>query len=134
MLFRIAHKWTFYLLLAIFLTGRYVLSAQNVISFDFFNVWTARQNLKLGEEYVKDSLVDNTILGTTLANIAVGHGQVFSRDDVVRDALRLFTTSSTLVTVDILDLVTSAEDPEAALQAHIDHTQKTLEQIDSVGK
>jgi len=64
----------------------------------------------------------------------VGHGQVFSRDDVIRDALRLFTTSSTLVTVDILDLVTSSEDPEAALQSHIDHTEKTLNQIDSVGK
>jgi len=62
MFFRILHKWTFYLLLAIFLTGRYVLSAQDVISFDFFNVWTVKQNLKLGEEYVKDSLVDDTIL------------------------------------------------------------------------
>ncbi len=134
MITRVLHKKIFYALLCVFLIGRNMLSSQSVISFDFFNIWTVKQNLKLGELYVKDSLVDNTIIGTTLANIAVGNGQVFSRDDVVRDALRLFSTSSALVSIDILELVTNSKNPKDALQSHIDLTNKTLEQIDVTGK
>lgn len=134
MLNAIFHKKIFYIFLVIFLAGRYLLSSQDVISFSFFNSWTVKQNIKLGEAYVKESLVDDTIIWTTLWNIAAGHGQVFSRDNVVRDALRLFSTSTTLVTVDILDLVTSSENPEEALQSHIDHTEQTLAQIDTTWK
>ncbi len=129
---RIFHKRTFYLLIAIFLAGRYFLSARNVVSFDFFNEWTVKQNLKIGQDYVKDSVVDDTIIGTTLANMTVGHWIKTNNESIISEALRLFDESTALVWVDILQLVTSSDEPKAALQAHIDHTEKTLEEIEVV--
>lgn len=131
---RMLRRPLFYVVVALGCGLRYLLSAQEVISFGFFNTRTTRQNLKIGEEYIKQSLVDDTIVGTTLANISLWHGQTFARDNIVNDALRLFKTSTALVTVDILQLVTSSKNPEQALQTHLDHTQNTLSQIDRVGR
>lgn len=101
----------------------------NTSAFNLFSAWTKDVNLKLGQEYVKESSVDDTIIGTTLANLALGAGE-YKSDASVKNTLNLFEISTALINVDILELINDAENPDDALGTHIKHIDKTLQEID----
>jgi len=114
-----------------FLLFWYILSIWWAFSFNLFSAWTYKQwNIKIGENYVKDSEVDDTIVGLVIANMTFGEGEYHvTGEKAMQDALQLFATSQALVQVDILDLVTTNEDSERVLDAHLQHTQQTLTKI-----
>jgi hypothetical protein len=112
----------------IWLLFRYVLSAQEAVSFSFFKAWTVEQNVKIGEHYVRHSLVDDTAVGTIIANISLGEGS-FGNDPSIKNALHLFTVWSSLIHVDVLDLAQESSDPKLALSTHLKHVSTTIEQI-----
>ncbi|USN55582.1 MAG: hypothetical protein H6765_03145 [Candidatus Peribacteria bacterium] len=128
MLRNITHKRLFYISFFVFLGMRYTLAASEVLSFDFFKVRTLDQNIKIGDQYTQQSLVDDAIIGTVIAQISFGES-TYSSDKYVHDALRLYEVSQTLVGVDILEMITNAPDPELALNAHIKQVNATIEEI-----
>jgi len=79
---------------------------------------------------VKDSRVDNAVLGTTLSQLSFGNWS-YSLDPSPKNIDDLFLQSQILVNTDILTLVKSSQNPESAIQAHIAHTEKTISQIQS---
>lgn len=74
---------------------------------------------------MRESLVDNAIVGTTLANIAFGQ-RMYHVDPTVRGIFSTFDQSRALVNVDILELITRSENPEQALSSHIRHVDTTI--------
>lgn len=119
-----------------FLIWWFVLSAWWVFSFNLFSAWTYKQwNIKIGENYVKDSEVDDTIVGLVIANMMFGEGEYYvTGEKAMQDALKLFATSEALVQVDILDLVTKNEDSARVLDAHLKHIEQTLTKIQSTNQ
>ena len=133
MLRRILHRRIFYIFLVLFLAMRYSLEANGVLSFDLFSAWTAKQwNIKVGEQYVKDSDVDDTVVGTVLANVSFGEDEYqMHSEQWLQNALRLFEHSQALVSVDILSLLVNSESKKDVLFAHIKHAETTLARIDA---
>ncbi len=114
----------------IWLLFRYVLSAQQAVSFSFFKVWTVDQNIKIWETYVKHTTVDDVAVGSIIANISLGEGS-FGNDPSIKSALHLYSVGSSLIQVDVLDLIQESSDPKLALTTHLKHVSKTLEQIEN---
>lgn len=102
---------------------------QEVWAFNLFSAWTKDVNIKLWNEYVKESSVDDTIIGTTLANVALGAWEYHS-DGTMKSVLNLSQTAETLVNVNILELLKGSDDPQSALDMHLKHIEKTNEEID----
>jgi hypothetical protein len=115
----------------VFAAGRYVLSAQEVVSFSFFKVWTLQQNIKLGQQYVREGHIDNTVVGTVIANVSFGQGAYYA-NPTIADAIRLFDSSRALVSTDVLELLRTSQYPEQTLTTHIKHVDRTVNQIDAL--
>lgn len=105
-----------------------LLGGQIIQWFNLFGQRTAQQHSKIGDEYVKNADVDNAVVGTVLAQIALGNGS-FKIPKTNNDVFTLFTASQLLVNTDILTLVKNAENPEKAIDTHLAHTQVTIDQI-----
>jgi len=101
---------------------------QEVWAFNLFSARTKDVNIKLWNEYVKESSVDDTIIGTTLANVTLGAGK-YHGNKSVKSVLNLSKTAETLVNVDILELLKWSQDPESTLKMHLKHIEKTTEEI-----
>lgn len=109
--------------------GGWFIGADTANSFTFFSLWTKDAGIKAWSTYVRDSSVDDTIIGTTLAWVSLGEWEYVS-DGSVQSVMDIFTTSQTLAWVDMLELVRDAEDPHQAVQGHINHLSATREQMD----
>lgn len=131
MLFRALHKKLFLLSFIFFLGIWYMLSARSVLSFNLFSAWTYKQgNIKIGENYVRDDVMDDTIVGLVIANMTFGEGKYESTNEQpLQEALHLFQTSQALVSVNILDLVTQSPNPQEVLDAHLQHTASAITKI-----
>lgn len=116
-----------------FLLFRYVLSAQQAVSFTFFKARTVEQNIKIGENYVSKTVVDDTAIGMVIANISLGEGS-YGTDPSIKSALHLFEVGAGLINVDVLDLLQNSSDPRQALTTHVKHIAKTVEQIDATSQ
>ncbi len=101
---------------------------QTVVSFDFFDEWTIQQNVVLWENFVKDTSVDNAVIWTTLSQLSFGNGS-YSLAPTAENTDELFLQSQILVNTDIMSLVTSSQNPDWAISAHVAHTEKTIAQI-----
>jgi hypothetical protein len=133
MFWRAMHKRLFVALFLLFLCGWYVLSSSNVLSFNLFSAWTYKQgNIKIGENYVSEDEIDDTIVGLVIANMTFGEGEYASANEQpLQEALALFETSQALVNVDILELVTNNPNPQEVLDAHLQHTAHTVKKINA---
>ena len=131
MFLRAFHKKIFVLSFIFFLVIWYVLSARSVLSFNLFSAWTYKQgNIKIGENYVREGTVDDTIIGLVIANMTFGEGEYeTSNEQPLQEALTLFETSQALVWVDILTLVTNSPNSQDVLDAHLQHTTRTVTKI-----
>ena len=131
MIYRILHRKLFISCFVLFLIGWYTLGGWGTFWFNLFSAWTFKQgNIQIGENYVKESDVDDTIVWLVIANMTLGEWRLQVKwEKVMQDAIRLFETSEVLINVDILDLVTENEDSEWVLKSHMEHTRKTLESI-----
>ena len=105
-----------------------IFGINTVSAFNLFSAWTKDVNIQFGNSYVKESSVDDTVIGTTLANVALGAGE-YQSDGTIKTVLRLSQTAETLVGIDILELMNNADDSRAALSAHLKHVEKTGEEI-----
>lgn len=121
-------KLLFLISFGVFILAWYLLWAQDVLSFDFLKDWTVRQNVKLWESYVKQSSVDNAAVWTVLAQVSFGNGS-YKVPPTTNNVYDLFAYSQILVNTNILDLLKTTDTPELALDTHIAHTSKTIEQI-----
>jgi len=105
-----------------------VVWGQQIQWFNLFGQRTTAQHTKLGQTYVKQSDVDNSAVWTVLAQISMGNGS-FKVPATTSNVYGLFSASQLLVNTDILSLVKNAENPDAAVDTHIAHTQATIDQI-----
>lgn len=87
-----------------------------------------QQNVILWEWFVKDTSVDNAVVGTTLSQLSFGNGK-YSLAPTAENTDDLFLQSHILVNTDIMNLVKSSQNPDSAISAHIAHTEKTIAQI-----
>ena len=77
-----------YLVFILFFVGVVFLLSSNVFAFNLFSAWTKDVNIEFGNSYVKESSVDDTVIGTTLANVALGAGE-YRSDGSVKKVLKL---------------------------------------------
>ena len=73
MLHRIFHIKLFISCFFLFLIAWYALGWWGTFGFNLFSAWTYKQgNIQIGENYVKESDVDDTIVWLVIANMTVG--------------------------------------------------------------
>ena len=118
----------------VFSLGGIFFVMQEIVAFSLLGAWTKNVNVRawkgaLGAWYVRESMVDDAVIGTALANISLGAG-AYKSDGSMKKVLQLADTAGALIQVDILELVKNAKNPKDALAMHLKHSEKTLEEID----
>lgn len=119
-------------ILIIILAGR-----SHVFGFDRFKIWTAQQNIQLGQgQYVPATRSDETPVAAALANMQIGNGEYYTTPEI-DTVFRLLKEQRALLSVDIMSLLKQDTASNAkTLQAHIRHlelvTQKTKQHSDQL--
>lgn len=116
---------------------RYVLDINNIWWFNLFSSWTFKQgNIKIGESYVQESVVDDTIIWLVVAHVSVGENEVIQAKRASTKVYKptwplwLFAASETLVQVDVLDLLQQDQDNiDELIDTHIAHIDHMLDDI-----
>ncbi len=106
----------------------YFLSVQPVRGFEFLERWTLNQNVKIWEWYVRESSVDNVVIGTVIAQLSLWNG-TFAVRPTAANIDQLFLNTQVLINTDIFWLINASQDTRQALQSHLAHSQSTLMQI-----
>lgn len=128
---RLGPKRLFLISLVGFLVVFFVISGDEVASFNFFSAWVAKKNQAIGDTGSKNaadtvwgSTEDAVVLGTTLANVKVGRGQRYG-SSLLQRTLQALAKTQTLLMVDLSDLLWSAPDRRVALTAY----QRSMEAL-----
>lgn len=86
--------------------------------FGLFQLWTVNQNIKVWSTYVKASSVDDAAMGTVLAQVWFGNDD-YTADPTFENLFRILEVSEWLIWVDILQLVSNAENRQQVFQSHL---------------
>jgi hypothetical protein len=114
-------------------TAGFLLISGKVSGFNYFKVWTLRDTLKIGNNYVQEEMVDDAAMGTVIAQIYSNSATSYtSNGGLISRGLKLFNDTQALVSVNITDLVKNSKDPARTIDLHNAHISKKIEELDIV--
>ncbi len=123
-------KPMFFISFILFVALFFVLSASSWESFNFFKVWTAQQNLKIGWSYVTPNSIDSPVIGTVLAQIKVWNWQMYWAR-TRWDTFWLQDKATHLIQTDILEVMRNAQDPSAVFDLHTGQAELLIQDMET---
>lgn len=96
-------------------------------AFSFWSIWlwSVRENIKIGEKFVRQESSDDTAIWVALANIKLWEWD-FNYYYYIWEAIKLAETSQLLVANDTVELLESSADKQTILETHLNEIELAL--------